>query len=79
MPDLTFPEHAWKKMARDSMSESDTYQIVEDADDILVREDGRTVYTGTPDDGREIVVILESDDETVVTVWQWKRRRPRRR
>jgi hypothetical protein len=77
--DLVFPDHAWEKMARNSISDDDVYHIVGDADDVTQRGDGRTVYTGTLDDGREVVVVVEDDGKTVVTVWQWKRRRPRRR
>jgi hypothetical protein len=79
MADLIFPEHAWREMSRDSISEDEVYHVVGEADDVVVRADGRTVYTGTLDDGREAVVIVDDDGETVVTVWQWKRRRPRRR
>jgi hypothetical protein len=79
MADLIFPEHAWREMSRDSISEDEVYHVVGEADDVVVRANGRTVYTGTLDDGREVVVIVDDDGETVVTVWQWKRRRPRRR
>jgi hypothetical protein len=79
MPDLIFTQHAWEEMARDSISEDDVYHVVGDADDIIEQEDGRTRYTRTLDDGREVVVIVEVDDETVVTAWEWRRRRPRRR
>jgi hypothetical protein len=79
MPDLIFTLHAWGEMARDSISEDDVHHVVGDADTIIEQDDGRTRYTRTLDDGREVVVIVEDDDETVVTAWEWKRRRPRRR
>lgn len=78
MSELIFPDHALEAMARDSISESDVYEIVGDYDDIVERDDGRTVYTRTLD-GRDIVVVIEDDGETVVSAWLWKRRRPRRR
>jgi hypothetical protein len=75
---LIFPDHALEAMARDSITRDDVDVVVGDFDDSIERDDGRTVYTRTVD-GRDIVVVIEDDGETVVSAWLWRRRRPRRR
>lgn len=78
--ELTFEEHAREEMARDSVSEAEVYPVIEDADDRIERRDGRIEYTRTLGDGRYILVILEDDERTVVTViWNKRRSRGRRR
>lgn len=77
--DLIFPDHVRWRMSQRHVSEDDVYHVVGDADDVLVRHDGRTEYTRVLDDGRELRVVIEDDGATVVSVWDWKRRRPRRR
>ena len=78
MTDLIFPYHARREMAKDGIPEAGVYHVVGDADEVIERGDGRTVYTGTWD-GRTFVVVIEDDERTVVTVCQFKWRRPRRR
>jgi hypothetical protein len=75
---LIFPDHAWKAMAADSITDEDVYHVIGDWDDMIEHVDGRTEYIGTIADGRHITVVLESDDQTVVTAW-WNKRRSRRR
>jgi hypothetical protein len=65
-------------MSQRHVSEDDVYHVVGDADDVVYRHDGRTEYTRMLDDGRELRVVVEDDGVTVVSVWDWKRRRPRR-
>jgi len=65
-------------MSQRHISEDDIYHVVGDADDVLERHEGRTEYTRMFDDGRELRVVIEDDGVTVVSVWDWKRRRPRR-
>jgi hypothetical protein len=79
MNGLILSGHALEEMDNASISEDDVYHVVGDANDVIERDDGRTVYIRLLDDGREAVVVIEDDGQTVVTVWQWKRRRPRRR
>ena len=79
MDDLIFPLHAREEMSNHNVSEDDVYQVVGDYDEEIPYDNGRTEYVRTMEDGRTIVVIIESDNETVVTVWQRRWRRPRRR
>jgi hypothetical protein len=79
MTGLIFPEYVLGRMRQRRISEDDIYHVVGHADDVLVRHDGRTEYTRMLDDGRELRVVTEDDGMTVVSVWDWKRRRPRRR
>lgn len=79
MDDLIFPGHVRWRMSQRQISEDEVYHVVGDADDVLVRHDGRTEYTRMLDDGRELRVVIEDDGVTVVSVWDWKRRRPGRR
>jgi hypothetical protein len=76
--DLNFPDYVRGRMSQRHVSEADIYHVVGDADDVLHRDDGRTDYTRLVDDGRELRVIVKDDGVTVVSVWDWKRRRPRR-
>ena len=73
MPDLIFTGHAWREMARDSITEDDVYQVVGDYDTILEYDSGRTEYGRWVDDSRWIAVIIEDDGQTVVTAWEDKR------
>lgn len=68
-------------MRQRGISEDDVYLTIEDPDDEIERDDGRTEYTRVMGDGREILVVVEDDGEarTVVSLWDRKRRRPRRR
>ena len=76
--DLIFPDHVLGRMRQRHISHDDVYHVVDDADDVLHRDDGRTEYTRLLDDGRELRVVIEDDGVSVVSVWDWKRRRPRR-
>lgn len=78
MDDLVFPDHALDEMARDQITEDGVYHVAGDADDIFRYHNGRTEYVGIWDD-RTFSVIVERDGETVVTVFEHKRRRRRRR
>ena len=78
MADLVFIDHARKAMAADSIPEAGVYHIVGDADAVLDYDDGRTEYVGVWDD-RTFSVLVEDDGITVVTVFERKRERARRR
>jgi hypothetical protein len=77
--DLIFSRHARDEMSNHSVTEDEVYHVVGDHDEAIEYDNGRMEYVRTMEDGRTIVVIIENDDETVVTVWQRKWRRPRRR
>jgi hypothetical protein len=76
MDDLSISDHALEQMQRDSLTEDDVYIVVGDYDERIEQVGGRTEYARDLDDGRHIVVI-EGDEQTVVTVW-WDKRRSRR-
>ncbi len=78
MADLVFPSYVRGRMSQRHVSEDEIYHVVVDADDVLIRVDGRIEYTRLLADGRELRVVVEDDGVTVVSVWDWKRRRPRR-
>jgi hypothetical protein len=77
MENLEFEPHARDEMASDAISEDEVYHVVGDADEIIERPDGRSEYARTIDDGHRIVVIVEVESHTVITVW-WDERRSRR-
>jgi hypothetical protein len=77
--DFIFPKHARDEMSNHSVSEDDVYRVVGDYDEEIPYDNGRTEYVRTMEDGRTIVGIIESDVRTVVTVWQRRWRRSRRR
>ncbi len=79
MPDLIFPEHALQRMHQRQIVVGQVHDIVEDADAIIERDDGRTEYFGVLDDGREVMVVIEDDGTTVVSVMTRNQRRSRRR
>ncbi len=78
MADLDFIPHARDEMADDAIPEVAVYHVVGDADEVIEQDSGRTRYTGVWE-GRTIVVIVEDDGRTVVTVWERKRDRRRRK
>ncbi len=78
MSEYSFTVHARREMTKDQITEEGVYHVIGDADDVVVHDDGRTRYTGMWQ-GRTFVVIVENDGRTVITVWQPKWRRPRRR
>jgi hypothetical protein len=69
MPDLIFGGHALDEMQRDSVSADEVYLVVGDADVEYERNDGPTRYERLLDDGRYIVVMVQDDIQTVITVW----------
>jgi len=79
MNDLIIPKHALDEMQRDNLTEDDVYTVVGDYDEMIEQVRGRTEYARTLDDGRYLVVVIEDDGRTVVTVWLNKRRSRRRR
>jgi hypothetical protein len=79
MPDLIFPDHALERMQQRGIVAMHIYQVVEDADTIIEREDGRTEYFGLLADGRELIVVIEDDGTSVVSVMVRNQRRLRRR
>lgn len=81
MDDLVFPAYALGRMLQRGISEDDVCLTVGDPDEEIERDDSRTEYTRMMEDGREILVVVEDDGETrtVVSLWDRKRRRPRRR
>ena len=78
MPGLIFTDHAREAMRADQIPEAGVYHVVGDTDEVIERDDGRAEYVGAWE-GRTLVVILEDDGRTVVTVWERKWRRPRSR
>jgi hypothetical protein len=70
----TFPHHARDERQADSLSEEDVALVIGDYDEMIAREDGRAEYSRVLDDGRHVTVVVEGDDETVVTAW-WDKRR----
>lgn len=80
MDHLLFPRHALDEMRRDSLTRDDIYTVVGDYDEKIERDDGRSVYRRQVLDGRWVVVVIETDDATVVSAWCDKRlsRRQRR-
>ncbi len=78
MADLVFTAYARMRMRMRHLPEEAVYHVVEDADEIIERDDGRTEYIGAWQ-GQTLVVVIEDDGETVVTIWDRKQRRPRRR
>jgi len=79
--DLIFPDYALERMRQRGISPDDVHLTIEDPDDEIERDDRRSEYTRMMDDGREIQVVIQDDGErrTVVSLWDRKRRRPRRR
>jgi hypothetical protein len=78
MDALRFTSHALREMRRDSISVEQIYLVVNDADDTLDQDDGRTAFGRMSEDGRWITAVLERDGRTVFTAW-WDRRRSRGR
>jgi hypothetical protein len=76
--DLVFPEHARDQMQRDGLTEDEIYTVVGDYDEKIERNDGRTEYARELDDGHYVLVVIEDDGVTIVSVW-WNKRRSRRR
>ncbi len=76
MDRLDFDPHALDQMARDAIPLVAVYHVIGDADEIIERDDGITEYTGTWE-GMTIVAIVA--DDLVITVWERKRKRQRRR
>ena len=68
MDDLVFPEHALEEMRDDRLTDEDVYTVVGDPDEIIERDDRRSVYSRMLDDGRYVVVVIEDDAVTVVRV-----------
>ncbi len=65
-------------MQRDSISVDEVYHVVGDADDELVRDDGRVEFWRVLEDSRQICVVVDEEAWTVVTVF-WNKRGSRRR
>ena len=76
MADLEFDLHALREMARDHIPIAAIYHVVEDADEVVERDDGITEYIGTWG-GMTIAVIAAG--KLVITAWERKRDRPRHR
>lgn len=79
MDDLSFELHALEEMQADSLTEEDVYRVVGDYDDIVERNDGRTVLSRALEDGRHVTVVIETEARIVITAWLDKRRTRRRR
>ncbi len=60
-------------MCRRQIPEAAVYHVMNDADEILVRDDGRTEYTGVWEN-RALRVVVYDDGATVVTVIDVTRR-----
>ena len=78
MDDLIFTDHLLLRMRKRRIPAEAVYHVIGDADEIIEHEGGRTEYIGTWE-GLTLMVVVEDDDETVVSVWDRKQRRPRRR
>ncbi len=76
MDNLQFDPHALDAMERDNITVEGVYHVTGDADDVNEREDGRTVYTGT---WESMVIVVIAEGNYVITAWERKRDRPRRR
>jgi hypothetical protein len=67
-------------MHRRRIPEAAVHQVVEDADRIIERQDGRTEYFGEWDGLRILVVTIgEGDPRFVINVIEVEQRRRRRR
>jgi hypothetical protein len=64
-------------MHRRQVPEAAVYHVVEDAGEVVERDDVRTEYTGTWE-GREIRVVTEGEKEPLVVVTVTDRTRGRR-
>jgi hypothetical protein len=64
---LVFTGHTLYRMRRRQIPEEAVHAIVADADEVIERYDGRTEYSGTWE-GRSLLVVIEDDGMTVVTV-----------
>jgi hypothetical protein len=71
--DLTFTPHALQEMSKDNITQDDVYVVVRDADDVIKRDDGRTIFIPVIEDGRQLVAAIEDETRVVETVWWTKR------
>jgi len=62
MADLEFTDYARNRMYQRQVPEDAVYQIVNNADRIIHRRDGRTEYFGNWE-GRHLLVVAEGDVE----------------
>jgi hypothetical protein len=72
--DLVFTDYARWRMGRRQIPIDAVYHVVEDADDIIQRDDDRTEYFGRWE-GRTIMVVTEGSDEPLLVVNAIDRRR----
>jgi hypothetical protein len=72
--DLAFTAYARWRMGRRQIPIAAVYHIVEDADEIIERDDERTEYFGGWE-GRSIMVVTEGSDEPLLVVNAIDRRR----
>lgn len=77
MANLIFTEYSRIRMAERHLPEAAIYHVVEDADEVIVRDDGRIDYISVWE-GLTLLAVIEDDGEAVVTFWGRKQRRPRR-
>ncbi len=80
MDDLIFSPHLLVGMEDHQIPAEAVYHVVAGAGEEVVQPNGRTRYTGTWE-SRVIVVVVEDDERTVLTVWErmHESRRNRRR
>ena len=67
MVDLAFTAYAQWRMRRRQIPIAAVYQVVEDADEIIERDDYRTEYIGHWE-GRIIMVVTEGDEQPLTVV-----------
>ena len=67
MVDLAFTAYARWRMGRRRIPLAAVYHIVEDANEIIERDDGRTEYFGRWE-RRTIMVVTEGSDEPLLVV-----------
>lgn len=74
MVDLAFTDYVRWRMGRRQIPIAAVYHVVEDADEIIDRDDDRTEYFGQWE-GRTIMVVTEGREEPLLVVNAIDRRR----
>ena len=75
--DLVFTIYARWRMRRRRIPDVAVYNVVEDPDEIIERDDGRTEYIGSWQ-GRNILIVTEGKDEPLRVINAIDRSRGRR-
>jgi hypothetical protein len=67
VPELEFTDYARRRMHRRQIPEAAVHSLVDDADRIIHRRDGRTEYFGVWE-GRSLLVVTDGDVEEDGTI-----------